>query len=63
MTHVKGVKTYRRVNGGMKPRPRSTTSLPETQQGRPTWRAALLVFLCLAPPVWLALTLAEALWR
>ena len=47
----------------MKPRARSPTSLPETQQGRPTWRAALLVFLCLAPPVWLALTLAEALWR
>lgn len=35
------------------------TSLPATQQGRPTWRAALLVFLGLAPPIWLLLTLAE----
>lgn len=39
------------------------TSLPETRQGRPTWQAALLVFLVLAPPVWLLLTLAEWLFR
>lgn len=34
-------------------------SLPRTQQGRPTWQAALLVFLSLATPAWVVLTLAD----
>ncbi len=31
----------------------------ETQKSRPTWQAALLVFLVLAGPVWVILTLID----